>query len=108
MRDYLIAERGTQMSKFEKEMLQSLSEMEAFARGELAPTHVFVPTDVDVAAIRKRLGLTQAKFAARFGLSQTSVRDWEQRHRRPDQAARVLLRIIDREPEAAERALSVA
>ncbi|MDU7524874.1 MAG: hypothetical protein E7K72_26495 [Roseomonas mucosa] len=36
-----------------------------------------------------------------------SIRDWEQRRRRPEQAARVLLRVIDREPEAVERALDV-
>lgn len=93
-------------SVFEKELLQSLSEAEAIVRGEMEPARVFVAPDVDVAAVRKRLGLSQAKFAQRFGLSHASVRDWEQHRRRPDPAARVLLTIIEREPEAVERALS--
>jgi putative transcriptional regulator len=94
------------MSEFEKELLQSLGEAEAIARGERKPARVFTPPDVDVARIRKRLGYTQAGFARRFGLSPASVRDWEQRRRRPDPAARVLLTVIDREPEAVERALT--
>jgi putative transcriptional regulator len=34
-----------------------------------------------------------------------TVRDWEQGRRAPDTASRNLLKIIDREPEAAARAL---
>ncbi|MBV9523737.1 MAG: helix-turn-helix domain-containing protein [Alphaproteobacteria bacterium] len=62
----------------------------------------------DVRALRKRLGLSQAAFAARFGLSLTNIRNWEQGIRRPEGAARVLLTVIERDPEAVERALSAA
>jgi putative transcriptional regulator len=44
----------------------------------------------------------------RFGLQLGTVRDWEQRKRQPDGAARVLLTVIDKEPEAVERALKAA
>ena len=60
---------------------------------------------VDVKSIRARLGLSQAGFAQRFGFAKRTVQDWEQRRRRPEASARVLLTIIDREPEAVERAL---
>ena len=60
----------------------------------------------DVGAIRQRLGLTQASFAARFGISLGALRDWEQNRRQPEAPARVLLTVIDREPEAVERALA--
>jgi putative transcriptional regulator len=63
-----------------------------------------VPT-VDVAAIRAALGLTQAAFAARFGLSLGTVRDWEQRRKPPEGPARVLLAVIASDPEAVDRAL---
>lgn len=86
---------------------ERLKEAVAIARG-VEPARIYVPSDVDVAAIRKKLGLTQAAFAARFGLSPAAIRDWEQRRRRPDPAARVLLTVIDREPEAVERALNAA
>ncbi len=55
--------------------------------------------------IRRRLHLTQEQFAARFGLPLGTLRDWEQGAREPDSAARTLLRVIEREPEAVVRAL---
>ncbi len=57
-------------------------------------------------AVRKRLGLSQVAFAARFGVSIGTLRDWEQKRRRPEGPARVLLTVIDREPKAVERALA--
>ena len=69
---------------------------------------MFVPPEVDVAATRKRTGLSQDRFAKRFGFSAAAVRVWEQRRRWPDAAARTLLIVIDREPQAVERALRVA
>ena len=41
-----------------------------------------------------------------FGLDVRAVQEWEQGRRVPDRAARVLLTVIDREPEAVVRALS--
>lgn len=67
-----------------------------------------VPAEVDVKAIRRRMGLTQAAFAARFGFTLSAVREWEQWRRRPEASARVLLKVIEREPEAVERALAGA
>ena len=60
---------------------------------------------MDVAAIRKRLGLSQTRFGKRFNIAPATIRDWEQGRRRPDTIARTLLTIIDREPEAVRRAL---
>ena len=61
--------------------------------------------DVDVAAIRKCLRMSQAAFARVFCLSVATVRDWELRRRQPEGPARVLLTVIAREPEAVRRAL---
>ena len=63
------------------------------------------PAD-DVRAIRQRLGLSQEQFAARFGFSVETIRNYEQGHRRPTGPARVLLRVIAREPDAVTRALA--
>ena len=57
------------------------------------------------AAIRKRLHLSQARFALTFGMSAATLRDWEQGRRHPEGPAKVLLRVIDKEPEAVLRAL---
>ena len=59
-------------------------------------------------AIRKALRLTQHEFAATFQLSLATVRDWEQGRYQPDQAARTLLRVIARDPQAVKRALQTA
>ncbi len=96
------------MSKLGKRLIAAADEALAIARGEADPAtyNVYVPADVDVRKIRKGLKLSQAEFAARFGLSAATVRDWEQNRRRPEGAARVLLHVITQEPDAVRRALA--
>ena len=53
-----------------------------------------------VQRVRKRAGLSQAEFARRIGISVATVRGWEQGKLAPQGPARVLLRVIDRVPEA--------
>lgn len=67
-----------------------------------------VPEEVDVKTVREALGLSQESFAHRFGLDLSTVRNWEQKRSRPDTAARVLLRTIEKEPDAVTRALTAA
>ncbi len=50
--------------------------------------------------------LSRQSFADRFGLDARAVQDWEQGRRVPDRAARVLLTVIDRDPEAVVHALA--
>lgn len=59
----------------------------------------------DVNAIRAKLGMTQDSFAAAFGVSTATVRNWEQGRRQPLGPARALLTIIECEPKAVLRAL---
>jgi putative transcriptional regulator len=98
------------MSKFGKRLIKSAKEARAIARGEAKPDsyRVRIPNDIDVRAIRSRLGLSQAAFAGRFGIPQGTLRDWEQGRRRPEGPARVLLLVIKEEPEAVSRALDHA
>lgn len=94
------------MSEIGKELLDSADEMVAFGKGEATGCVVHVPEAVDVKAICKARGLTQKAFAARFGVSEAAVKDWEQGRRRPERPARSLPRAIEREPEPVERALA--
>jgi putative transcriptional regulator len=98
------------MSKLGKRLIKSAGEALVIARGEADPAtyRVHVPAEVDVRKIRARLKLSQAEFAARFGLPAATVRDWEQNRRKPEGAARVLLQVIKKEPEAVSRALAHA
>ena len=80
----------------------------ARGRGDIGIVHkAKVPRSINVRAVRARLGMSQADFASRFGISSATVRNWEQGRRQPEGSARVLLTIIDREPDAVRRALGV-
>lgn len=95
------------MSKLGKRLIESARQAKAWVEGQKIDGFVVhVPDSVDVRAIRRRTGLTQANFAARYGFSVASVRDWEQGRRTPERAARSFLKVIEREPEAVERALA--
>ncbi len=93
-----------------QEIITSLKEAVAWAGGENVPvrvTTVRVPT-TDVRALRRRLGMSQSEFAARFGFQAATLKNWEQGRTRPDGPARVLLAVIARHPEAVEDALQRA
>jgi putative transcriptional regulator len=94
------------MSKAGESILRGAREALKFARGRRRGFVAHVPEDIDVKAIRRRLGLSQASFATRFGFALDALRNWEQGRRHPDVAARAYLRVIEREPEAVLRALS--
>jgi putative transcriptional regulator len=94
------------MSKTGKRLLKGAREALDYARGARDGFAAHVPEEIDVAAIRRRLGMSQGEFAARFGFKLDALQNWEQGRRRPDGAARAFLRVIEREPEAVQRALT--
>jgi putative transcriptional regulator len=98
------------MSKLGKRLIEAAREGRAIARGEADPAtyRVHVPADIDVRKIRRQLGLSQDEFAAKFALPVGTVREWEQDRRRPEGAARVLLTVIEKDPDAVTRALTAA
>jgi putative transcriptional regulator len=98
------------MSKIGASILRGFEEAIAFAEGtaDVSLYRVHIPAEIDVKAIRGRLGLTQQQFATRFGFNITTLRHWEQGRRVPDGTARAYLRVIDREPKAVQKALRVA
>lgn len=87
-------------------IIAGLGEVLDIVEGRAEPARVHVPAEVDVRSIRKALGLTQEAFAMRYGFSVPAVKDWEQGRRRPEAAARVLLKVIEKRPEAVSEALA--
>jgi putative transcriptional regulator len=65
-----------------------------------------VPDEIDVAAIRRKTGLSQPAFASRIGVPVATLRNWEQGHRSPQGPARVLLALLDRNPKIVEETLA--
>jgi putative transcriptional regulator len=80
-------------------IMAGLKDAIADARGE--PGHVVKVTTilpVDVKSVRKKTGLSQAEFSRTFGLPPATYRKWEQGQRGPNDAALMLLHVIDRHP----------
>ena len=98
------------MSKVGQSIIRGLEQALAFAEGTADESKyvVHIPPEIDVKAIRGRLGLTQQEFATRFGFSVNTVRHWEQGRRVPEGPTRAYLLVIDREPQAVQKALRIA
>jgi putative transcriptional regulator len=89
---------------FEK-LMAGAQDALAYAEGDMSRGVAHSVSTVDVVAIRKKLDLSQAQFADTFGLEKSAVQECEHGRRRPDRAARVLLRVIERSPQAVKDAL---
>lgn len=99
--------RKSRLSARGVRLATALREVLADVKGKRPlPVVAAVPAMVDVRAVRRKTGLSQAAFARRFGINPRTMQDWEQGRHRPDPMARALLTIIAREPEAARRALA--
>lgn len=85
---------------FEAELQESIEALRAFNRGENnLVTRTVNRTVSPVAAIRKRMNVSQHAFAALLGVSVRTIQDWEQGRRVPSGPANALLRIADQHPE---------
>jgi len=76
-----------------KEILEGLLELKHGKAGRV----INIPP---VNEIRHKVGLSQSRFAALLGVSVRTLQDWEQGRRAPSGAARTLLLIAQRNPEA--------
>ena len=77
-----------------------LNEALEIAKGNAKPARLFVPSEINVKGIRKKLKLSQTDFAIEFGFSIHQIRDWEQERSRPLDGLRAYLMIIERNPQA--------
>ena len=75
------------------EILQGLREIKRGQHGRV----INVP---DIARIREKTGLSQTRFAQLLGVSVRTLQDWEQGRRAPSGAARTLLMVAARSPQA--------
>ena len=89
-----------------EQMMEGLNDVEAFLAGKQEGFKAHVPQEVDVKAIRSRLGMTQAKFSGVFGFSLDAIKHWEGGRRTPEAPARTLLTVIDKNPAAVLIALN--
>ncbi len=90
-------ERKSKMAKTKRnigqEILDGLREIKRGDHGRV----INVP---DIASIREKTELSQARFAQLLGVSVRTLQDWEQGRRAPSGAARTLLVIASKNPRA--------
>lgn len=97
------------MSDLSDSLLRGAKEALDYAKGEPsdAKLHaVTIPDEVDVKAIRRKLHLSRAEFARRFGFNLRTLEKWEQGTRHPDISSRAYLTVISRAPEQVSHALN--
>ena len=102
-----MATGGSMKTQFQQ-MMDGLNDVEAFLAGKQEGFRAHVPQEVDVKAIRNRLGMTQARFSDTFGFSLDAIKHWEGGRRTPEAPARILLTVIDKNPAAVLTALNPA
>ena len=84
-------------------------EIEASAADELPYTPKMEKSIRTIHAIRrsrKATGLSQAKFAARYGFNTRTLQDWEQGRSAPDNATQNYLRLIENDPEGVTKVIA--
>jgi putative transcriptional regulator len=86
--------KQAEMTEFEKDLLESIRQAK---RGEGRVTKVAVTAATEA---RMKLGVSQSAFAQLLGVSVRTLQEWEQGRREPSGAARTLLRIALKSPEA--------
>ena len=98
------------MSRVGADLVEAFEEMAAHLRGELEVESYEVPADVLTPArikeIRRKVATSTKAFEAEFHISARTMEAYEQGRRKPDAAMTALLRIIEKEPNAARRALA--
>ena len=89
------------------EIIEGLQNAIGYAKGDKSKGRetVIEISSVDIKAIRESRGMTQEEFAQVYGFAVSALRNWEQGRRLPDRSARLLLTLIEREPEVVQRVL---
>ncbi|MFN0025042.1 MAG: helix-turn-helix domain-containing protein [Parvularculaceae bacterium] len=89
-------------------ILKGLGEAADYVSGKVDARafRVHVPATVDIKRMRRKMKLTQAAFADRYGFTVGAVRDWEQGRRQPEAAARILLKVIENRPDVVAEVLA--
>ena len=86
-------------------LLKSIDEARAIRAGKREPSRVITFNPLEVRSIRRRLHVSQTQFAHLIGISAATLRNWEQGRTYPEGAARALLKVAARRPEAVLAAL---
>lgn len=88
-------------------LVEGVKQFVQIKRGEIKPSRVFEFTAPDVKALRESLHKSQSEFAKMIGVSLSTLQNWEQGRRKPVGPAQALLKVVQLQPDAVLKALSV-
>ena len=109
---YRLRQGGSRVrgSRVGDDLVEAFEEMAKHLRGEIELEGHDLPggalTPAQIKAIRLKIASSTKEFERLFGIPARTMESYEQGRRKLDGAMRALLRIIDREPKAAFRALT--
>ena len=86
------------MSKVGAELVESLTDAIAHARGEKSGVRVQSVELPDVRAIRRKLHMSQQEFSETYRIPLSTLKNWEQGRGHPDAPAAAYLQAIARKP----------
>ncbi|KAB2874240.1 MAG: transcriptional regulator [Bauldia sp.] len=93
-----------------REIEEAFLELAAGLRGEVELDEYEIDEDTltpsRIKTIRRSLASSTKEFERHFRIPARTMEAYEQGRRRPDAATEVLLRVLEREPEAVRRALA--
>jgi len=67
--------------------------------------NIVIPDNVDIKAIRKKLGMTQESFSEYLDIPLSTIRKWEQHQREPERLARAFFKVLSHSPQTVLDAL---
>ncbi|OGW82473.1 MAG: hypothetical protein A3C47_03830 [Omnitrophica bacterium RIFCSPHIGHO2_02_FULL_51_18] len=91
-----------------KNLLRSINQARAIRAGKHKPGRVIRFEPIRLKAVRRKLHVSQSEFARFIGVSPATLRNWEQGRTYPEGAARALLAIAAKRPDAILEALRAA
>jgi putative transcriptional regulator len=94
------------MSKFSKELIESLTESCERAEGKPSGVRVHVVEVPDVRGIRRQLRMSQQEFARVYRIPLATLKNREQGRRQADAPAAAFLQVIAKCPREAKEALA--
>lgn len=93
------------MANFDNDLIASLEQAVAHARGARAAGRTHIMHLPDVRKLRTRLKMSQQGFSKAYGIPLATLKGWEQGRRQPDATAMAYLKLIEKMPVEAKSVL---
>ncbi|SDX86107.1 putative transcriptional regulator [Allochromatium warmingii] len=88
------------------EIMSGLNDAKSHAQGQSRHVIEHAPDCLNVKAIREKTGMNPQRFCATLGISLNTLKHWEQGSKIPRGSARILLKVVDKNPQVVIKAIA--